>query len=320
MRGRPCTRPLFAAALAAALLAGCAGLPKDPAIDDVQARFPRPIQIGGVPHYVQDEYQCGPAALASVLTWSGETVTPDALRESLYIPARQGSLQLEIAAQTRRHGRIPYRLQGGLPALMAELEVGHPVLVLENLGLGWAPVWHYSVVYGFDPDRFELRLRSGTEQDRQVALETFSRTWGRAEQWGLVVLPPDRLPAVSTAQSALAAIASLEQLGMADSAHTAYRAVVRRWPESAPAHFALGNSHFALGDYTAAEAAWRRATDLDPDYAAAWNNLAFALAEQGKWEQALDAAETAIGIGGRLEEEYRDSLREIRARAASESS
>lgn len=317
MTGRPCTRPLLVAAFSAALMAGCAGLSKDPGLAEAEAQFSRPIQIGGVPHYVQDEYQCGPAALASALTWSGETVTPDALRESLYIPARKGSLQVEIAAQARRHGRIPYHLQGGLPALLAELEAGHPVLVLENLGLGWAPVWHYSVVYGFQPEAGELRLRSGTERDRQVELDTFSRTWGRADQWGLVILPPDQLPVTGSVKSVMQAVAPLEKLGDSGSADTAYLAAVRRWPESAPLQFALGNSHFARGSYDEAEAAWRRATELDPQYAAAWNNLAFALAEQGKWEQAIDAAQTAVGIGGSFEAEYRNSLREIRARAAS---
>lgn len=316
--GRRYAARLLSAAAAVLLLSGCAGIPKDPDAAVVKAEYVRPILVAGVPPYVQDEYQCGPAALASMLTWSGEAVTPDSLRESLYIPARKGTLQVEIASQARRHGRIPYRLGGGLTGLLAELDAGHPVLVLENLGLGWAPVWHYSVVYGFDPDRAGLRLRSGTERDRHVVLETFSRTWGRADQWGLVVLPPDRLPVTGTPASALEAIAPLEQLGEAGAAHTAYRAAARRWPKSASVHFALGNSHFARGNYDQAEAAWRRATELDPNYAAAYNNLAFALAEQGKWEQAIDAAQTAISIGGGFEEEYRKSLQEIRARAAAE--
>lgn len=317
MRRCPRPRPLLAAGLGLLLLSGCAGFPKDPGVSTVQAEYARPIQVAGVPHYVQDDYQCGPAALASVLTWSGEKVSPDSLRDDLYIPAREGTLQVEIASQARRHGRIPYRLQGGLPGLLEELDAGHPVLVLENLGLGWAPVWHYSVVYGFAPQNSELRLRSGTEGDRLVELDTFSRTWGRAEQWGLVILTPDKLPAAGTVESVLEAVAPLEQLGDTAAANTAYRSAARRWPDSAPAHVALGNTWYALGDYTAAEAAYRRATENDPHHGAAYNNLAFTLAQQKRWEEAIEAAGRAVEIGGPFEDEYRNSLQEIRARISS---
>lgn len=316
MAWRSFSRLLPAVAVGVALLSGCAGLARDPAVDAVKAEHPRTIRVGGVPFFAQDEYQCGPAALASILTWSGQATTPDSLRDDLYIPARQGTLQVEMASQARRHRRIPYRLHGGLPNLVTELEAAHPVLVLENLGLSWAPVWHYSVVYGFDPDSGELQLRSGTGRNRQVELETFSRTWGRADQWGLVVLPPDQLPATGTVNSVLKAVAPFEELGDIASANTAYRAAVQRWPESPPAHFALGNTHYALGYYKQAEAAYRRATELDSNYGAAYNNLAFALAEQEKWDQALEAAQSAMELGGPHEDEYRKSLQEIRARAS----
>ena len=65
-----------------------------------------------VPFFPQEKFQCGPAALAGVLAASGVEVSPEALVSEVYIPARQGSLQIEMKAAARRAGRIAYELGG----------------------------------------------------------------------------------------------------------------------------------------------------------------------------------------------------------------
>ena len=45
-----------------------------------------------------------------------------------------------------------------------------------------------------------------------------------------------------------------------------------------------------------AEFRWEKAVELDPTYAAAWNNLAIAYEQQGKFDEAKKAYEKAIGI------------------------
>ena len=41
---------------------------------------------------------------------------------------------------------------------------------------------------------------------------------------------------------------------------------------------------------------WQKATELDPTYAAAWNNLAIAYEHEGKFEKARQAYEKAIEL------------------------
>jgi Tfp pilus assembly protein PilF len=41
---------------------------------------------------------------------------------------------------------------------------------------------------------------------------------------------------------------------------------------------------------------WEKATQLDPSYAAAWNNLAIAYEHEGKFEQAKQAYEKALAL------------------------
>ena len=41
---------------------------------------------------------------------------------------------------------------------------------------------------------------------------------------------------------------------------------------------------------------WERATDLDPDYAAAWNNLGIAYEHEGRFDEAREAYEKALDL------------------------
>ncbi|HEX7029340.1 MAG TPA: PA2778 family cysteine peptidase [Gammaproteobacteria bacterium] len=246
-----------------------------------------PAEISGVPFHPQDALQCGPAALATVLGWSGVAASPQALEPLLFVPERNGTLQPEILAQARRHGRIPYEIPAEPAALVDELAAGHPVLVLQNNGLGWAPAWHYAVVVGMDPENGTLRLRSGTHEDYDLAFETFLNTWRRGDYWGIVVLPPEEMPASVRPAPVLSAITAFARIAKPPSVETALGAAVARWPEDAGLRFALANHWYAQGRHDHAEAEYRKILAFAPDAVMARNNLAWLLAEQGRTDEAL---------------------------------
>jgi len=126
-----------------------------------------------------------------------------------------------------------------------------------------------------------------------------------------VVTAPDRLPVTAGEPEAMAAAAALERVGRLDEAADAWRAVVNRWPASFGGHMGLGNTRFARHDYAGARGAFRRAIHLRPEAAEAWNNLAYALARLGDRKAAIEAAESAVKLGGD-NPAYRDTLDEIR--------
>ena len=64
----------------------------------------RAVELTETDFYPQTTDQCGPAALATVLNTTGMQVLPADLAPSLYIPGRQGSLQIELMAATRSYG------------------------------------------------------------------------------------------------------------------------------------------------------------------------------------------------------------------------
>ena len=272
--------------------------------------LPDRVEIAEVPFYPQAAYQCGPAAMAMVLGWSGLPLTPDHLVSEVYTPSRQGSLQTGLISAARRHDRLAYAFQG-VNELLGEITEGHPVIVLQNLGTDWYPVWHYAVVVGFDRQADAIILHTGLHQAREDAWSRFLFTWERSQYWGLVVLPPGSLPAQADENAYLKAVLGLEQARRWDAAAQAYTAALSRWPASLGALIGLANCRIALGQWSAAEFTLRRAVDAAPGSGDAANNLAHVLAQRGQREEALIWARRAVEIGGPHQAIYRQTLHEI---------
>ena len=254
------------------------------------------VELRDTPFFAQTDYQCGPAALAMLLEAAGSRVTPTDLVPAVYLPARQGSLQLELIAATRRHGRLPYVIEPLISVLLEELRAGRPVLLLQNLGLRSHPVWHYAVAVGYRPDADEIILRSGTTRRKLVDASRFMRTWENAGAWGLLVMRPGELPARVDPGAYIRAAADLESVGQIRAAYQTYAAATAHWPDNATAWFGLGNTRYHLGELEVAEHAYRQALRADPGYLAAHNNLAMLLAERGCYPAALDALEHALEV------------------------
>ena len=296
----------------AALLFGCAGFQKSES-PVLPPNLPPIMELEAVPFYPQSRYQCGPSSLAMALTYSGLPTTPEALQGQVYTPSRKGSLQMAMVGATRRQGRIAYPILG-LNSIWPEIAAGHPVIVLQNLGLSWIPVWHYAVAIGYDFIDNTVILRSGTSERKVMSFFTFGKTWARGEYWGLIVLKPNQFPATVRETDYLTAVFGLEKSRQYQAATEGYQTALTRWPRSLIAFMGLGNSLYALGDLPGAENAFRRAVVNHPRAANAHNNLAQVLLEQGRKREALEAAQRAVAIGGPMAEVYESTLREIKSK------
>ncbi|MGV1100093.1 PA2778 family cysteine peptidase [Thiovibrio sp. JS02] len=298
--------------LLAVLSAGCGLLPggRLPRVPE----GPESALVAGVPFFPQDELQCGPAALAMALSWSGIAVSPADLSGQVYSPGLKGSLQSALVGAARRHGRVAYPIAGG-EALLAEVAAGRPVIVLMNLAFSWYPKWHYGVVLGYDQQRHQIILHSGLTANERLSARVFMNIWRRGGFWGLLVLPPEQLPARAREEDWLAAVAPLEHLRQWQAAQSGYAAALGRWPASFAAWMGLGNSRYGLHDLAGAEEAFLQASRLQPHNGMAFNNLAQVLAEQGKRAEALAAAQRAVELGGPLLDGFRRTLEEIKAKA-----
>ena len=60
------------------------------------------VELSDTPFFPQEEYQCGPAALATVLNAAGVGLAPNDLVDQVYLSTQHGSLQVELLAATRK--------------------------------------------------------------------------------------------------------------------------------------------------------------------------------------------------------------------------
>lgn len=297
-------------------LGGCASTPQTSAVLDAQKdSLPRHILLDKVPFFAQEDYQCGPAALAMSLSAAGLPATPEALTPQVYLPARQGSLQTEMLAATRRHGAVAYQLEPVLTNVLAEVADGTPVIVLQNLGLNWFAVWHYAVVVGYDLDQAKIMLRSGRDRLQLLPMTTFEHTWARSGYWAMVTLPSGRMPATANEMSFVSAVSAFERIGDPEHARVSYLAALDRWPGNLTAQIGVGNTAYKMRQLGEAEKAFRQAVQDHPDSVAALNNLAQTLVDQQRYEEALPIARRAVSLGGSLADVAKETLKAIEDKA-----
>lgn len=263
--------PLSAAAL---LLGACAhGRP---------AHVPRE-QGGGaatrleVPFFPDRTDQCGPSALASVLSYWGAGVSPAALKAAAYTPRLRGSLAIDLLLAARSRGMRAEAFVGSLERLKAELDEGRPVIAFINRGWRAVPIGHFLVVTGYDDARRVVTAHSGAKNAAAIPYKKFSAAWDKTGRWALLVLPPDG---------------------------------PQGW-------LAFGNAAFGEGRLSEAESAFRTALAASPGHVGASNNLAMTLlAAGGDLIEAARLAEGVLAEAGPLRPYVLDTLAQIALKQA----
>jgi len=290
------------------ILSGCGGKSFNTRLESY-SHEPRRYLVETVPFYPQRVDHCGPASLAMALNWSGISISPDTLASETFTPSLQGSYQAALIGAARRHGRIAYPIKGP-GALLTEISSGHPVIILQNMGISFLPSWHYCVVIGYDLDERVFIVHSGDTPNKKIPLDLFEYTWAKSNYWGLLVLPPETLPATAQEQNYISAVLGLERLNFLKEATVGYTNALSRWPDSLAAITGLGNSYYASNQLTLAEQTFRNATIIHPNEGIFFNNLAQTLLDLGRRKEASIAAKRAVELGGPLVDIYRKTLAE----------
>jgi tetratricopeptide (TPR) repeat protein len=296
------------------LLSAC--VTRGPLILPNLASGARPIaELDATPFYPQSEYQCGPAALATVLAASGASITPEALVPVVYIPARKGSLQIEMQAAPRKYGRLAYPLTRNLDSILAELDAGRPVLVLHNYGVPFLPRWHYAVVVGYDAAADRVVLRSGVTRRQVLSARNFMRAWDNGGRWAMVVLRPGEIAASASPMRYFEAAADFERVASPQDARLAFDAAVTRWPSEPVGWIGRGTAEYRAGNLQAAARDYASALRVDQSNVGARNNLAMTLVELGCPARAraqLESVDMGL-VDGSLKEAVLDTRRRVDA-------
>lgn len=260
---------------------------------------------------------CGSTSIEMVsLYWQSKTsyipqLSVEELDGLTLIPEKGGTLQIELVSAARANGLIVYPLEPTFEALFSELSEDHPVIVLVNRSFSWHPLWHYAPVTGFDDEKRAVLSHFSDQENEAIAIGTFAALWKRSNNWGVVLLPPDKLPASASSKTFLRAAYAFEKTGKVREAIVAYKSALLRWPEDTDILFALANAYYNSSNLAEAEESYRKLLALNPSHLLAINNLAVLLCHTGRSKEALSVLNKAITDDTQMQSILKNTREEI---------
>ena len=252
-----------------------------------------------VPFYPQQQYFCGPTTLAEVAGFYGFSKSPDDIAPNTFIPGRQGTLQIEMAAATRQLGMLAYvQPRATMAQLLSLVAENMPLIVLQNNSIAWLPQWHYAVVIGYDLDSAEVILHTGVTAQHRLNFATFERTWQRGDYWLLAMLPPDKASAQLDPFLYTKACQDLLNTGLIAAGVLALETATQQWPDYWLPYFLLANHYFTAAPLVAA--AWfEQGLAAAQQQAGYLNNYALLLSGLGCHQKAIALINTAVELSPR---------------------
>lgn len=171
------------------LAVSCARAGRDAVLRDVDAGPGAGAYIKGVPFYPQEEYMCGPSALASVVGYWGEKTGMKAVAKEVYEEKLKGTLPLDLFLYAKDKGFDAVYYKGSLTDLKDKLDKGFPLILFLNLGYEFYPVGHYIVAVGYSERAKALVAHSGVKSEEVFTYDSLLESWGKTGFSTLLVRP-----------------------------------------------------------------------------------------------------------------------------------
>lgn len=256
------------------------------------------VYLEKVPAVAQKAYQCGPAALESVIRYWGGSADADAIGEELYTPGTRGVLNFSLAQYAKKAGLwSEIHEEPGEAGLKSRLRAGVPSIVMLDAGTLWARAYHFVVLKGFDDRQEIFYANTGAAETQAIGYAEFERRWKKAGFWSLVAVPPEKVDwELSETQSVEMAM-MLEAAGNMSGAEQWLESALKKNPGSVPARFNLANIFLKTNRAPQAQGFYRELLKADPGRTEISNNLAWAYYEEGLYPEALAVVADAFKNG-----------------------
>ena len=155
--------------------------------------FPASSYIESIPFFPQEEFQCGPSVLASILNFLGYKIDPEDISKAIYVGHIKGTLKMDMLSFAKRYeknGRVSVsEIIGDIELIRRDITGGYPVIVFVDLGIWNIRKGHYMLIVGYDDLRGGVIAYSGVEKDKFISYNHFMRTWERGGYWALRIIP-----------------------------------------------------------------------------------------------------------------------------------
>ncbi len=149
--------------------------------------------LSGVPFFPQEDYQCGPAALATVMNyWYARGGSPvrigvDEITQAIYSPGARGVLPTDLENYPAKKGFVTEKLTGSISRLREDIDSGIPVILLVDYGLSIYRLDHFLVATGYTGDG--IVVNSGRKERQVVSNSDLEKAWKRTGYWALRLFP-----------------------------------------------------------------------------------------------------------------------------------
>ena len=149
--------------------------------------------LPNVPFFKQEDFQCGPSALASVLNYwyqqkrESRSVAPDEIISHLYSPSARGVLGIDLLLYAKGLGFDSRQYRGSLDDIHKNIDRGVPLIVLVDHGFSVFQMNHFVVVTGYTSDG--IVVHSGRERNTYISQQRLKRIWKKTEFWTLAIKP-----------------------------------------------------------------------------------------------------------------------------------
>jgi hypothetical protein len=146
-----------------------------------------------IPFFKQEDYQCGPAALATVIDfWYKRTgkrawVTPEQIAPEIYSPTARGVLGIDLEIYAQKHGFKGRQFSGKVADLREAIDLSTPPIIFVDYGFGFYEQGHFMVVTGYGPEG--IVVNSGPYENRFIPEKELNRIWKKTGYWTFILLP-----------------------------------------------------------------------------------------------------------------------------------
>lgn len=143
--------------------------------------------IENVPFVRQKDNFCGPAAMASVMSFYGQDISQDAISKEVYTPKLRGALISDMENFAREMGYQAETKNADLNGLISVVEEGIPAILIVDLGKWVASVPHYYVLYGYNKDKSTFLLHTGFKSDQEMSFSELDKQWEKMNRLMLIL-------------------------------------------------------------------------------------------------------------------------------------
>lgn len=131
--------------------------------------------ISDVPFFKQQEYDCGPAALACVYNFRGLQQDVEEISKRVYSRRQKGSLNLGLLIDAREQGLTATMYSGSFEKIKDAIDNETPLILMVSEG---GDSLHYVVVVGYEGQHVAaIVVHDGYQPNKRYEREAFDAKW-----------------------------------------------------------------------------------------------------------------------------------------------